>query len=142
MILRTIIFLIILGYFIKDYKEDKKKFKLLVLPIIALTYFGGTEVFSSLDSRFKLTIIIISGLLIMRTLYEYYKDYKKEKFFHVKEQRKIREQERLERDLQIIKDIEEKRLQNSLEEDKNQEVRKSSKIAEFEISFDNEDKNK
>lgn len=106
MILRTIIFIAILIYFIWDYKQNKKNYKLLVLPIIGLTYFGGTDIFDRLDDRIQLSIVIITVVLTIMLIWKYYQDFKLERFKHKKYMRSLRDKSRQAKDEQLLAEIE------------------------------------
>lgn len=105
MIIRSIIYIGILSFFLWDYKQDPKKFKSYVFPIIAVTFIAGTSLFTKLDYRIQLTFQIITGLLTILYLWGYYKDFKMERFKEKKAQREMRQLQRQTRDEDLLRDI-------------------------------------
>ena len=126
MILRTFIFLGIVGFFIWDYTKDPKKFKRLVFPIIGISYLASTNFYLNLDDRIKLITMVIVALFTIRYSFAYYNDYKKERFREIKRLRNIRDKERIERDTLLLKEI---------LDAKNQEIRKKSSSYEITMEF-------
>lgn len=105
MIIRTIIYLAILLFFIWDIKKDPKAFKKYIFPIIGITYFAGTPYFLNIDDRVQLTIKVITTLTLMFYLWSYYKDFKVERFREKKRQREIRDKLREEENQLILEDL-------------------------------------
>lgn len=143
MILRSIIYVGILIFFLWDYRKDKKSFKKYIFPIIAITYFGGSDYFINSDDRIRLTVMIIALLLVIRYLFDYYNDYKIEKFREKKRKRKNRERQRLEKADELLEKILEAKNFDLKNKSKSYEiiVEMSSKVSEVvdQISFFNEE---
>lgn len=125
MIIRTIIYLGIVLFFIWDMKKDPKSFKKYIFPIIGITYFASSPYFLNIDERIQLTIKVITTLTLMFYLWSYYKDFKVEKFREKKRQRDLRDKKR-DQDNQLI-------LENLLET-KNHDLK--SKSSSYEITLD------
>lgn len=105
MIIRTIIYLAIVFFFIWDIKKDPRAFKKYIFPIIGITYFAGTPYYGNIDHRIQLTIKVIVTLILVYYLWSYYKDYKVEKFREKKRQREIRDRQREEENQLILEDL-------------------------------------
>lgn len=125
MIIRTIIYLGIVLFFIWDMKKDPKSFKKYIFPIVGITYFAGSPYFSNIDDRIQLTIKVITTLTLMFYLWSYYKDFKVEKFREKKRQRDLRDKKRDEENQLILED---------LLEGKNQAIK--NKSTSYEITLD------
>lgn len=129
MILRIILCLGILIFFLWDYKLDPKAFKRYIFPIVIICFFGSTEYFLRLDDRIRLLTLIVVVLLLLRYAWSYYNDYKIERFREKKRIRSIRERDQIERDELILKEI---------LDAKNQDLRERS--TSYEIIMDFSDK--
>lgn len=105
MILRTIIYIPIVLFFLWEYRQNKKSFKLLIFPIIALSLLGGTKYYTQLDNRFQLTVLIITILLTGRVLWGYYNEFKIERFRNKKYLRELREKNRVEKSEELMEQI-------------------------------------
>lgn len=122
---RIIIFLIIAGYFIWDYRKDKKDFKPFIFPIIGIAFFASTEYYVRLDNRLKLVLLIIAVILTAYYLFRYYKDFKVERFREKKRIRKVRSDMRNREDAKLLEEI---------LEAKNESIR--NKSSRYEITMD------
>ena len=125
MIIRTIIYLGIVLFFIWDMKKDPKSFKKYIFPIVGITYFAGSPYFLNIDDRIQLTIKVITTLTLMFYLWSYYKDFKVEKFREKKRQRDLRDKKRDEENQLMLED---------LLEAKNQAIK--NKSTSYEITLD------
>lgn len=105
MIIRTIIYLAIVFFFVWDIKKDPRAFKKYIFPIIGITYFTGIPYYENIDDRIQLTIKVIVTLILIYYLWSYYKDYKVEKFREKKRQREIRDRQREEENQLILEDL-------------------------------------
>lgn len=101
MIIRTIIYVGIIFFFIWDMKKDPKSFKKYIFPIIGITYFAGTPYFLTIDDRIQLTTKVLTFLFTAFYLWSYYKDYKVERFREKRRLREIRDRQR-EEDNQVL----------------------------------------
>lgn len=125
MIIRTIIYLAITIFFLKDIKRNYKPFKRFSFPIIAITYFGGTKYFINSDNRIQLTIHIITAIMTVIYVWGYYKDFKIERYKNKKKLRENRDKERILKDEAILKNI---------LEAKNSDIKQKSR--RYEITMD------
>lgn len=126
MILRIIMFIGVIAYFLWDYSKDPKRFKRIVFPIVAISFFASTDIYVRLDNRIKLILFIIVLIMTFRYALAYYNDYKIERFREKKRIRRIRDRERIERDEEILREI---------LNVKNQEVREKSSSYEIVMDF-------
>lgn len=114
MIIRIIIYILIAFYFLKDFPKEDKKFKLLIIPILLISFFGTMTEFKNLDIRIRIFIIALEIILSIGLLYYYSKDYQFEKRYELKKKRDQRR--RNAKDRQLI--VENKNL---LDEEENTE---------------------
>lgn len=102
---RIVIFSAIAGFFIWDYFQDKKPFKIYTAPLTILSFFASTDYYVSLDERIQLLVLVVFFLLLFYYGYLYNHDYKVEKFREKKRLREMRESERNEKTEELIQEI-------------------------------------
>lgn len=122
MILRTILFAGALTFFLWDYSVDSKAFKRAVFPVIGISYFASTDLYSGLDNRIKLILVVILVIFTLRYAISYYNDYKKERFREKKRIREIRNRERIEQGEQLLEEILEAKNQGLREKSSSYEI--------------------
>ncbi len=93
MIVRIILYSALLALVFNDYRKNRKKFTLKIVPVVLLSFFGTTEYFINLDERLQILIVVVTVGLAINTLYSYYKDYKLMRYRIMKEKREQREAE-------------------------------------------------
>lgn len=105
MIVRIILFLGISGYFVWDYLQDKKAFKIYIAPLIVISFFASTDYYVSLDERIRLVILVVFFLILIYYGFRYNQDYRVEKFREKKRLRTIREEERNRKSEELMQEI-------------------------------------
>lgn len=105
MLTRIVLFLGISAFFVWDYFQDKKPFKIYVAPLIVISFFASTDYYVKLDERLRLVILVIFFLILCYYAFLYNHDYKVEKFREKKRLREIRESERNVKTEELMQEI-------------------------------------